>query len=482
MTSITAPAPATGVVAAGTIRALVLVSAMLAAWFATAGWMLDQRLVVVALAVATAAWMATRVDDTVVALVAVVALALTGAIPTESVFGALGHPTIWLLIGSCMIAAGLTSSGVAERAAEKVVGRARSLRGLWYRTTLALILTSFAVPATSGRAALTMPIFRTVAGSLPKQHQVALSLLFPAVILLSAFASILGAGAHLIAAGLIESATGTRISFAWWVVLGAPVAVASSFAASELILLRFLSRDDRRIDVAPVAAALTARSRHGKLAPAEFRALAILGVVITLWLTEPLHGLDPALVAVTGGAAAVLPGIGAVTSKQAFVEVPWPLLIFLATTIALGTALVETGAADRVADASLGLLSDSRPALVLLAIVAVSALAHLAVQSRSARSTVLLPIVLVIAAGAGINPVAAALASTAAAGFCLTLTSSAKPVTMFSDVPGIATFTRNHLLILAAMIGPIVVGFILLAAVWLWPLLGVPLMNPVGTS
>ncbi|CAM5301552.1 hypothetical protein SVIOM342S_04470 [Streptomyces violaceorubidus] len=46
------------------------------------------------------------------------------------------------------------------------------------------------------------------------------------------------------------------------------------------------------------------------------------------------------------------------------------------------------------------------------------------------------------AVGAGVNPVAAALASTAAAGFCHTLPASAKPVTLFSDVPGVPTYTR----------------------------------------
>jgi solute carrier family 13 (sodium-dependent dicarboxylate transporter), member 2/3/5 len=88
------------------------------------------------------------------------------------------------------------------------------------------------------------------------------------------------------------------------------------------------------------------------------------------------------------------------------------------------------------------MLSGGSPVVTLVAVVAVSAAAHLVVQSPSARSTVLVPMVLVTATAVGLNPVAA-LASTAAAGFCLTLTSSAKPVTMFSRVEDVAAFDRR---------------------------------------
>ncbi|GAA2172674.1 SLC13 family permease [Agrococcus versicolor] len=478
MTSIAAAAPAARVVAVRGVRALAIAAAAIAALVATTGWERDQRLVVAAIAAATVAWVATRVDDAVVALAAIVALAVAGAVPADALFGSLGDPTIWLLVGSCMLAAGLSASGVAERAAIALIGRSRSVRGLWHRTTLALILTTFAVPATSGRAALAMPVFRTIASALPTAHQRALSLLFPAVILLSAFASILGAGAHLVAASLVEAATGTTISFLWWLLLGAPVAVLTCVATTELVLLGWLSRAQRAIDVAGVANAVRDAHPAERRSPAAARALALLALTIALWLTEPLHGIHPALVAIAAGVATVLPVVGSTTPKHAFAAVPWTLLVFLAATLALGTALVTSGAADRIASASLGALAGAHPAVVLTAIVVASAAAHLVVQSRTARATVLLPIVLVVALGAGINPVSAALASTAAAGFCLTLTSSAKPVAMFAAVPGIATFDRASLLALAAATGPLVVGITLLAAAWLWPALGVPLETP----
>src|SRR5690606_14172854 len=84
---------------------------------------------------------------------------------------------------------------------------------------------------------------------------------------------------------------------------------------------------------------------------------------------------------------------------------------------------------------------------------------HLVLQSRSARAAVLVPAVIPLAVAAGLNPAAVVFASTAAAGFCHTLTSSAKPVAMFSDLPdGTPTYRRSDLLRLSALLGPLVVA------------------------
>lgn len=466
--------PATRDLAPSVARAAVVVLAAIAVAWATSAWSADARAVATVFAAATAAWVVTKVDDTLVALLAAVALVAGGAVPASSLFSALGDPTVWLLIGSCLLAAGVTASGLVERASGALVSRARTVRGLAHRTAIALTLTAFVVPATSGRAALAVPLFRALATGMPRPLQIAWSLLFPAVILLSAFVSILGAGAHLIAAEFIDVATGVDIGFVQWMLLGAPVALVTVHLAVEVVLVLFLAGPDRRFRVAAHAAAVP-RPR-GPLAAREWRALAVLATVLALWVTEPWHGLHAAVVALLGGVALMLPGVGTITPKKALEGVPWSLLLFLATTLALGTALVDSGAASRIADALMAAVAGASPVAVFCGIVGVSLAAHLVVQSRSARATVLLPVVLVAATAAGIHPAAAALASTAAAGFCLTLTSSAKPVAMFAGVEGVATFDRRTLLVFSTVLAPFVGAVILVAAAWVWPALGIPLV------
>lgn len=61
-------------------------------------------------------------------------------------------------------------------------------------------------------------------------------------------------------------------------------------------------------------------------------------------------------------------------------------------------------------------------------------------------------------------------------GFCHTLPSSAKPVALFADVPGTPTYTPRDLLRLSAFLAPLTAALVLVFALAVWPLLGVPVL------
>ncbi|MFE5888789.1 SLC13 family permease [Streptomyces sp. NPDC056462] len=437
----------------------------------------DARLTLAVFALATCAWIATPVDDTYIALGAGLALTVTGVISSDTLFGTLGDSTVWLLICAFVLAAAVTRTGLAGRAAAFLVGGARTVRQLVHLTTAALVVTAFAVPATSGRAALALPVFLALAKALGDRRRlvVMLALLFPTVILLSAVATLIGAGAHLITVSVLWQATGERIGFTEWLLLGLPLAVASSHLAAEAVLLTTTRRADRKGAVHITPEQIQEHSSEpvtGPWSQAEKRCALLLGTVVVLWCSEPLHRVPPAVVALIGAVVAASPALGTVHLKDALKTVPWSLLLFMAATMAMGVALADSGAAKwLVAELPTGV----SPLLFLAVVIAISTAAHLILQSRSARSSVLVPLVVAAAVGAGVNPVAAALASTAAAGFCHTLPASAKPVTLFSDLPGTPTYTPRDLLRLSAVLAPLTAALVLLFAVAVWPLLGVPL-------
>ncbi|MET0188951.1 MAG: SLC13 family permease, partial [Pseudonocardia sediminis] len=310
----------------------------------------DGRVTVVVFTVAVWAWVFTRVDDTYVALGAAVALVLTGVLGTDRLFEALGDDTIWLLLSAFVIAAGVTSSGLATRATAYVVSAARTPRSLAHLLTGALVVTTFAIPSTSGRAALALPIFLCLARVFADRPALVrtLALLFPTVILLSAVGSLLGAGAHLVTSEVLVAATGEGVSFVRWLLLGLPLAVVSAHVAAEVVLLLFSSRAERRRPLRVGPADFAAESPTpvtGPLSVAESRAALLLGAVVVLWCSEPLHGIDPAIVALVGALVATSPRYGSVSLPAALRSAPWSLLLFLAATLALGTALTSSGAA-----------------------------------------------------------------------------------------------------------------------------------------
>lgn len=446
----------------------------------------DARAVLAVFVVAVWAWAFTEVDDTYVALGAACTVVLLGAVSTEGLFATLGDDTIWLLVAAFVVAAGTARSGLAMRACAWLVTGARTPRQLVHLVTAATVVTTFAVPSTSGRAALTLPVLVALATVL--QHERyggrhdrlvrALSLLLPTVILLSAVGSLLGAGAHLVTASVVQTATGAGFTFATWLVLGLPLAVVSSHLAAELVLRQQTRREDRRESLEIGWEAFEDASPtpvRGPLTLAEHRALTLLVGAVGLWCTEAVHGIHPALVALVAALVTTSPRYGSTTLGKGLKTVPWSLLLFMAATLALGDALIRTGAAQWVADALVGAL-DLRTAVPFVVVVVVlSTAAHLLVQSRSARSAVLVPVVVALAPTVGVSAAAVAFASTAAAGFCHTLTTSAKPVALFASVAGVPTYGPADLRRLSLVLAPLHVALVLLFTFAVWPLLGLPL-------
>lgn len=429
------------------------------------------------------AWVFSPLSDTYVSLAAAVALVLTGIISTDQFTASLGTSAVWLLVAAVVMAQALTASGLTRRLTARLVALARTPRQLAHLYNLALFLTVYLVPSPSGRAALALPIYLAIAEAMPDRPKLvkALGILAPSTILVSAVASFIGAGAHLVTAEILVAYGLETIGFLEWIILGSGLGLLASLLVTELVFILFPTRDDApaklHIDLADFETEGSTPVR-GSLTQAEKNIALVLGLAILLWCTESFHGVDPVIVAVLGALAASAPRFGSVKLAAALKKAPWPMLIFMATTLAIGTALSESGAATWLAEsifAPVSGLGRSGAAVFVLLVIAISTMAHLVIQSRSARSAVLVPLIITAAIPLGVNPVAAAFISTAAAGFCHTLTSSAKPVALFATIDGRPTYTPSDLLKLSAWLAPLHAALIAGFAFFIWPALGLPL-------
>lgn len=428
-------------------------------------------------------WTASPLDDSYIALGAALILVVTGVLSHHDFTGTLGSDVVWLLIGAFVIASAVNATGLMTKFAAWVVLRAHTPRQLVHLLTAALLISTFAIPATSGRAALALPVFVALADVLARRTRlvVCLSLLFPTAILLSAVGSLLGAGAHLVTNEILMENGQPGVSFFRWMMLGLPLAIVWSHLAAEVILMMFTDAGERRTPLNVPASTWPADSPESPgtaLTAPQYRVLVLLGAVIAAWCTEPLHHVDPAIVALVGALVAVTPRFSSVSWSKALKTVPWPLLIFMAATLAMATAITNSGVATWLEHAvtSVRSLGGWAGFGFVIVVIVVSMEAHLLVHSRSARSAMLIPIIVATAPAVGINPVAAAFISTAAAGFCLTMTSSAKPLAMFTDIEGVTTFTAQDLLRLAGVLAPVSAVLLGVFALWVWPHLGLDLL------
>lgn len=420
------------------------------------------------------AWTVLRLPDTPVAIAAALALVLTSIAPQQALFETLGNSLIWLLIAAFVMASALRRSGVAERLALAAVRRAGTARALFHALCFVICATAFVVPSTSGRAALLLPVFLALAGVLDSARMKrALALLFPTVVLLSAGASLIGAGAHVVAADFMQQSTGVRVDFLDWLVLGAPFALITSLAATEIILCAFLTSAERsqRLDLQALPPS------SGDLG-AQRSVLAIVLATVAGWMTTAWHGHDVATIALLGALAVTASPLTGLSLKQTLKDVEWNLLMFLAATLLLGETLVSSGAASLLIgarlDAVLGWDAEARVAVVVFACV-VALLSHLLIVSRTARATVLIPTLALPLAGAGLDPAALVFLVTMASGFCQTLAVSAKPVTLFAQLDA-AYFTDRDLLRLALLLLPMMLAALLAFALYVWPAFGLSVL------
>lgn len=412
-------------------------------------------------------WTMTRLPDSLVALAAALALGLSGVIHEDYLYTTLGNELIWLLVAAFAMGAVIKASGLLELTAEWAVTPLRTVRGLFYALTLIIIATAFIIPSTSGRAVLLMPVFVALSTRMPDQQSTrALALLFPTVILLSAGGSLIGAGAHFIAVDTIRRVTGSSIGYAGWIALALPFAVLSSFVATWLILHLFASHSATAALVRPAA-----QPSSRPLTRQQRLISGILVVMVALWISAPLHGVGLTIVAIGGAVVMLSPLVTDKSPKEIFRSVEVELLLFLAATAAIAEALVTSGTDKWLAQGALSLLpttlTGSLPvALIVLSLMSV--IAHLFINSRSARAAVLIPAVALPIAGFGHDATLCILVTVLGTGFCQTLKASAKPVMIYANADG-ETFSQADLLRLASVLMPATVVLLFIFAMFVWP-------------
>jgi anion transporter len=399
------------------------------------------------------AWTFTKLDPTLVAVAASLAMWSAGLLGDRTVLSGLGDPFVAFVVAGFMLGGAYKVTGLSERVATWFARRSHRVERLFYLLTVALVLLSLVVPSTSARAALLMPVYLAVTHSVESAEvRKGLAVLFPTVIVLSCVTSYLGAGANLMTADFIAHFAGQRISYLQWLALGAPLGLASCLLSTWVILRVFLTPAARKLDFRLTPE--RTHTPHPEQSASQRRVLLVTAVLVACWMTEPLHGLDAGVVALAGALVFCLPVVGVFSFKQALKEVEWHLVVFMAATLELSQGLVQSGLVEYVIQQFAASTGGGSEALVLSLILTVALLSHLLINSRTARAAVLMPVLIPLGISAGQPGLLVAFFANAAMGYCLTLPVCAKPVAMFSTAGG-EGYTTHDLLRLSAWLLPL---------------------------
>ena len=440
---------------------------------------MEARVALFCFVLATILWSLTKLNAAFVALACALLLVVAGGAKQEALFSSLASDVIWLMIGAFVLGGAVQKSGLAQRLTSAVVaspdGKPRSVGRICWLITFLLLPLSCLIPSTSGRGAVVLPLFKSVASAAqnPKITR-ALALLIPSIILVSTCSTLIGAGSHLIANDLLENIAKERISFAQWALWGVPFGVVASAITCAAIQVLFLSPQNRALEIRVPD---VEQQRRKPLSRDENFVLCVAGAMIVLWLSESWHGFEIATVTIAGALILMVPRWGVLSWKEGLKAVSWNLILFVGAALVLGRALIETGAAKWIINtlfALLGIDVNDSTLVLLLALSFLTLTSHIYMTSHAARAAALIPALLYLAQSLEISPVAVAFIATVGMDYCLTFPVSSKALLMFQDLDG-PTFEPGDLLKLSALLIPVHLVLMVLFYFGYWQFVGLKL-------
>ncbi|KAA5826479.1 DASS family sodium-coupled anion symporter [Saccharopolyspora hirsuta] len=399
-------------------------------------------------------WVCEPVPIPVGGLIGVGAIVVLGVLPPDDVLAPFGSSTVFTFIGAFILAQAMLRHGLARRFAFTILslpGVGRSAARVIIAFGVITCLLS-AVVSNTATVAMLLPtavgILAVIAELVRKQLPegapfdplrlrvgVALMLMLAYGASVGGLLTPIGSPPNLIGRGLIEEATGQRISFLQWMAMAAPVCLLMFVVLAGVLLLLNRPEINKLSGVEDYVAA--ERAKLGKLSRAEKNTLIAFATTVVLWVTpgvvalvagndSPAYDLisdrlDEGIVAVLGASLLFL--LPTDWSRRRFTltwteasRIDWGTVVLFGTGIIFGSLLAETELAQTIGRGAAAALGFSSVIAITVFAIALAVLIS-ETTSNTAAAAVVVPIVIPIAVAAGVNPFVPALAATFAASF-----------------------------------------------------------------
>jgi sodium-dependent dicarboxylate transporter 2/3/5 len=375
-------------------------------------------------------WVTEAIPIAATALVGACLTVLCGVATATQAFAPFASPTIFLFMGSFMIGQAIVEHRLDRRLAAALL-RLPLVAGDATRTALALGAATLLISgwmSNTATTAMMVPIALGVidasARSSARGHArfrggFLLAIAYTASI--GGMMTPVGSPPNLITLGMLESVAGVQVSFFSWMLLVAPLSL--TYGVLLLVL-------QRRFFPGPAQPLHAVGSPAVDVTPwsAGQRNCAIaFGVAVTLWvlpglaaltnapesMAAMLRRLDEGVVAI---AAAALLFLLPVDWKRRKFTLDWPTasridwgtILLFGGGLSLGQLMFSTGLAAHIGEAAVR-TSGAESLWAVTAVATVIGLVLSEVTSNTAATSMLVPVVLAIAAAAGLNPVPPAL-------------------------------------------------------------------------
>ena len=276
--------------------------------------------------------------------------------PANVVFSGFHASATWLIFGGFVISLAAQRSGLAARIVQVMMAHlpARYL-AMAGGLVFAGILLSFIMPSAPGRVVLMAPLAVALAGRLGfaentrARHGLVLAAGWGTTI--PAFGILPSNIVNMAFVGASESIFGIVFTYFGYTLLNFPVlGILGALIVIVLITLLFGAEP-----VEPGEAEMQTRWSAG-----ERRLMGIMLVALALWMTDSLHGISPAWVALAAALLCVTPGIGVIPASSMNRDINYGTWIFVAGVISIGAIANDSGLGGAIGELLLAYVPLSR--------------------------------------------------------------------------------------------------------------------------
>lgn len=223
----------------------------------------------------------------------------------------------------------------------------------------------------------------------------------PIAACLGGFATPVGSGINVLCINLLKNVAGQDINFLQWSIIGIPLAVVLVLLAWFVLVTMVKPEID---EVQGLDDVKEKRKELGTLSSDEKKFSIIFGCTLLLWLTQTWTKLDLTLISLVCCSVFFLPGVDLMDWKRASGATGWVGILIVGASNALAMILSQQGSAEWISNRFFGQMTGSSFIFILFMVTAFGLFIHFLIPVGSAVLAVCVPLIVLFAQQAGINP------------------------------------------------------------------------------